>query len=77
MIFVWTLGDVIGLTLGAVAALYLIYLFLSEAIKRARCKHDGGARETMACDAICNKCGANLGFIGTWREKQRSSGKPS
>lgn len=25
----------------------------------------GGVNETQACDAICRKCGKNLGFIGS------------
>jgi hypothetical protein len=40
------------------------------ALRRARCKHDGAVRETSACDAICAKCGKNLGFIGAWRKTE-------
>lgn len=32
-------------------------------IKQSRCKYLR-YRETAACDAICNDCGRNLGFIG-------------
>lgn len=38
--------------------------------RQARCKHNGSVRETSACDAICNDCGKNLGFIDTWRKQQ-------
>lgn len=41
--------------------------------RRARCRHDQGVNESMACDAICRGCGKNLGFIGTWRATQRGS----
>lgn len=44
-------------------------------VKRVRCKHDSGVRETMSCDAICRSCGKNLGFIGTWRERQPAEGE--
>lgn len=55
----------------ALLALALLVFVAPGAIKRAwkqsRCKHES-YRETMACDAICNACGLNLGFIGTLRD---------
>lgn len=71
-IFVITLQDVVGgiflgLFLVAITAISLYNIF-----KQAICKHDDGVNETMACDAICRKCGKNLGFIGTWREKHKN-----
>lgn len=67
--FIWTIGDALT-TLAVVFAFVVIgAVQLRTAIKVGRCKHDGGVRETMACDAICVQCGGNLGFIGTWREK--------
>lgn len=39
-------------------------------IKQRRCKHLR-YRETQACDAICNDCGKNLGFIGSIRDKDK------
>lgn len=73
MIFVWTLQDVIGLALLAIAGMVLGWLWIADAWRRWRCKHDGSYGETMSCDAICHKCGANLGFIGAWRDRQRKT----
>ena len=53
---------------GVVVVFFYWLLFaLPEAIKQARCKHER-VRETMACDAVCQACGKNLGFIGNWRK---------
>jgi hypothetical protein len=41
-------------------------------MRQRKCKHDGRINETQACDAICAKCGKNLGFIGSLRNR----GKP-
>ena len=41
-----------------------------EAVRQMRCKHEQ-YRETMACDAICVKCGRNLGFIQNLRDRDR------
>lgn len=58
----------------------IVYLFLAccafgmayrVARNQTKCKHDQGVEETRACDAVCRKCGKNLGFIGAWREKQK------
>lgn len=51
----------------AIAALYGLAL-LPQTWKRARCRHPR-VFENRACDAICSHCGKNLGFIGSWREK--------
>jgi hypothetical protein len=40
-----------------------------HSFKHRNCTHDE-VRETMACDAICRKCGKDLGFIGNWRESR-------
>lgn len=40
-------------------------------VRQARCPHDSGVSETNACDAICRKCGKNLGFISAWRAKRK------
>lgn len=71
--FIWTIGDVIGVTVVAIMVMIVLFVSIAEWIMKARCKHDGGMNETQACDAICMQCGKNLGFIGTWREKHRSS----
>jgi hypothetical protein len=66
-IFVWTLGDVIGLLVVGIVAILFALIFIADRVKQLLCKHDGGYGETMACDAICRKCGKNLGFIGNFR----------
>lgn len=71
--FIWTIGDVIGVFVIAIFAVIALFIAISEWIRQSRCKHDGGVNETQACDAICRGCGKNLGFIGAWREKQRSA----
>ena len=72
MIFVWTLGDILAVLAAAILLVFVVYIWLVYTLPRlfrqARCKHDGSVRETMACEAICNDCGKNLGFIGAWRE---------
>lgn len=70
--FIWTIGDAIGLT--ALALIFVIFCVVGarRMLRQSRCNH---ARyyETSACDAICIDCGKNLGFIGTWRDKQTSA----
>lgn len=63
--FIWTISDVIGITLFVLFALYFATAHLRIWWQQWRCKHDGAVLETMACDAICDKCGKNLGFIGS------------
>jgi lysylphosphatidylglycerol synthetase-like protein (DUF2156 family) len=67
--FIWNISDAIGVVVVAIIVLIVMFVSITELIRQARCKHDGGVNETQACDAICRKCGKNLGFIGTWREK--------
>lgn len=43
---------------------------LPTLIKQSRCKHHRYF-EAGSCAAVCIDCGKNLGFIGTWREKQK------
>lgn len=67
-----TASEILG-GLALVAAVILAFFWWSiAAARKSRCRHDGGFGETEACDAICHKCGANLGFIGTWRAKGKS-----
>ena len=68
-IFVWTFGDVVSLVLAGILAVAWLIITVRLWIGRKRCKHDGGIGETSACDAICHKCGKNLGFIGAWRKR--------
>lgn len=58
----------VGISLLVVVVALLVSL---PSIRRqAKCKHDGSVIETSSCDAICNQCGKNLGFIGTWRKSR-------
>lgn len=65
-----TLGDI--LAIGALVLCVLVWILAAafRTIKQRRCAHDSGVRETAACDAICRRCGKNLGFIGAWLERQ-------
>lgn len=66
-------------TLGEAFTVIILVIFLiawtgatiMDSIKQWMCPHDGGVNETRACDAICRKCGKNLGFIGTEENKKR------
>ena len=72
LMFIWTIGDVIYI--GVVLLVVIVYLTVRvpEYIEQLRCKHDGSVYETRACEAICLKCGLNLGFIGNWRKEGAS-----
>ncbi len=67
-VFVWTFSDVVGLFSVAVVTVVWLAVLLKQWAAKALCKHDDGVNENMACDAICRKCGKNLGFIGNWRK---------
>ena len=69
--FIWTLSDAIYLLAALLFGVVGLRFYLPVAFKQWRCKHDGDFRETMQCDAICNKCNKNLGFIGAWRNKTK------
>ncbi len=73
----------IGVFLGSLALLGVVLCcFISatlvyvgwQAWKSRGCEHPE-VNETRACEAICRRCGKNLGFIGTWREKQKEAAK--
>lgn len=68
--FVITFSEVLGLMLFVFVLVIVIVASIKTAAKQFLCSHDAGVNETQACDAICRKCGANLGFIGTWRKQQ-------
>jgi hypothetical protein len=67
-IFVLTLSDALYVVVGGLLIGVWALVSLAEWWRKARCKHDGGVNETKACDAVCRKCGKNLGFIGNWRK---------
>ncbi len=62
-------GIAIGILL--LGALVLAVLWIPTWRKQSRCAHDDRVYETQSCDAICQQCGKNLGFIGTWRKQQQ------
>lgn len=77
--FVITLSDVIGIVFIGLGLLILAILACKDAWVQWRCKHES-YYETMACQAICNHCNKNLGFIGTvreQREKDKQNGSKS
>nr|DAH73672.1 MAG TPA: zinc-ribbon containing domain protein [Caudoviricetes sp.] len=53
----------------AIGLLVITVLALEKWVRQSRCRHDGRIHETQACEAICTKCGKNLGFIGAWRKR--------
>lgn len=63
--FIWTISDVLSIVFFALIVLMLLAMGIAKSFQQARCRHDGGYTETSACDAICRKCGKNLGFIGS------------
>lgn len=67
--FIFTTRDIIDLIILVPVIVWLIAWLAQDCIKKAKCKHDEGVNETSSCDAICKKCGKNLGFIGNWRGK--------
>lgn len=73
--FIWTIWDVLQLAGLLLVALFMLFFWIGSALREWKCKHRIGVRETMACDAICVQCGKNLGFIGTWREKEATRHK--
>lgn len=64
-VFVVTFGDVVAVVVVCIGLLVAAIATARSWMRQSRCKHDGGVNETQACDAICRKCGKNLGFIGS------------
>lgn len=65
-------GEIVGFIV-VVLVLGLVGLIqAAEWWKTYRCRHAGRISENRSCDAICDDCGKNLGFIGAWRDKQKS-----
>lgn len=60
----------IGIGVTALVTVALLLMNLPSIMRKAKCGHEEGVSETSACDAICRKCGKNLGFIGSWRSAQ-------
>lgn len=71
MTLVITLSELVGVVLFLLMINVGLYSAIRTAIRQSKCKHSQGVTESQACDAYCNACGKNLGFIGTWRDKQK------
>ena len=68
--FIYTIGDILTLVVIVLTIATITIVGVIQWYKESRCKHDGGYSETQACDAICRKCGKNLGFIGKLRNNK-------
>ena len=66
-VFVWTTADIVYLFTVLVTCAITALFCAPHWYKRLRCKHDAGVWENHSCDAICKRCGKNLGFIDNWR----------
>ena len=67
----FTVSDCLAILVWAIIAILILFLTLKTAFRQSRCKHDKGYTETRSCDAICRKCGKNLGFIQNLRDKEK------
>lgn len=65
--FVWTIGDLVGIVLFLMSAVLFGIIFIAQWLKEMTCKHEK-IYENRACNAICKDCGKDLGFIGSWRK---------
>lgn len=66
-----TIGEVVGFAVLVFGVLVALVIGIGTGWRQARCKHERGIHETMACDAICLHCNKNLGFIGSQQNQQR------
>lgn len=65
--FVYTIGDIIDVVILCIITFTFLLFFINRQVKQYLCKHENYF-ETSACDAVCYKCGKNLGFIGNLRK---------
>lgn len=72
MTFVWTVTGVLTVALYAAMSLAMLVYVLTRVVRAWLCKHDRGVWHTPACNAVCNKCGVNLGSIDTWRQRENA-----
>ena len=70
--FIWTIWDVLQGIAILLMVLFMLPLWVNAALREWKCKHRSGFTETSACDAICVRCGKNLGFIGNARDAASS-----
>lgn len=69
--FTYTLSDIIGVTLFGLLLIGIAIWAITDWLRQTLCKHES-YYENRACNAICNRCGKNLGFIGNLRDKHGS-----
>lgn len=68
----WFGWNIVAPAIALLTVAILILLFNApRMIRQARCSHEH-VRENGSVEAVCMDCGRNLGFIGTWRELQKS-----
>jgi hypothetical protein len=65
--YFWLMKPIAELALIAAILIVAALVNVPRLARQKRCRHDGEIDETSACDAICRKCGKNLGFIGKFR----------
>ena len=69
-VFVVTLQDVIGFSLLGLILLVAIIYSMFNWIKQSLCKHNQGVWENgLSLDCTCKKCGKDLGFVGSYKER--------
>lgn len=67
--FVYTISDIIDVVVLLIIVSVFIVFSVNRLVKQYLCKHEN-YYETMSCDAVCYKCGKNLGFIGNIRDRK-------
>jgi len=65
--YFWLMKPIAELVLIAAILIVAALVNVPRLARQKRCRHDGEIDETSTCDAICRKCGKNLGFIGKFR----------
>ena len=69
--FIYTIGDIIEVAFMVVILVAITCIMILKFMQQYRCSHEKYF-ETMACNAVCIKCGKNLGFIGSVQEERRA-----
>lgn len=70
--FIYTMGDIVGTIFLGIMLIILAVTSLNRAVKQYLCKHER-YWENGSCDAICYKCGKNLGFIGSVNSERKKN----
>lgn len=74
MMFIYAIGDIVGIAFLLLMLVILAIAAIERWARQAFCKHEK-YHETMACEAVCRKCGKNLGFIGRVRKERAAAHK--